>query len=175
MQKFGELNFVTGLKSIFGVNLPSFSHELCLYIMRFRKPHRRLVQGLNHGCQDQIRIRRNEASSSNRKGSTASQGRPSNRKGSTASQGRPSNRKGLTASQGRPIFCGSDNLPKTGPRSPDNSAEEPTKWLKLDSDLDSESVGPSSLTYFDPASLRRWTKPGKVQNTFKKYLLLLRC
>ena len=32
-----ELNFVkTGLKFKFGVNPQSFSHELCLYITRFR-------------------------------------------------------------------------------------------------------------------------------------------
>ena len=36
MLKFGKLNFVkTGLKSKFGVNPQSFSHELCLYITRF--------------------------------------------------------------------------------------------------------------------------------------------
>ena len=110
-----------------------------------------------------------------KQGLTASQGGPSNRKGSTASQGRPANsKKGSTASQGGPAFCGSDDLPKTGnrrPRPPDNSAEEPTKRLKLDSDLDSESAGPSGLTCFDPASLVK-AREGtiKVSPLIKKYL-----
>ena len=101
-----------------------------------------------------------------KQGLTASQGGPSNRKGSTASQGGPANSKiGSTASQGGPAFCSSDDLPKTGnrrPRPPDNSAEEPTKRLKLDSDLDSESAGPSGPGSH-ASTQPRWSKPGKVQ------------
>ena len=72
------------------------------------------------------------------------------------SQGGPANTKGLTASQGGPEFSGSDDLPKAGnrhPRPQDNSLQEPLKRLKMDSYTVSESVGSSSLTCFDPASL----------------------
>ena len=63
---------------------------------------------------------------------------------------------------------------KTGnrrPRPPDNSPEEPTKRLKLDSEPDSESAGQSGLTCFDPASLVK-PKEGtiKVSPLIKKYL-----
>ena len=111
-----------------------------------------------------------------KQGLTASRGGPSNRKGSTASQGGPANSRERVDSlpRYRPAFCSSDDLPKTGnrlPSPPDNSAEEPTKRLKLDSDLDSESAGPSGLTCFDPASLFK-AREGtiKVSPLIKKYL-----